>query len=95
MTPTFPVTTSVPLTMTRLSTSHDSLTRVACMSCDLSLDLHQPDPGFPDRLLGIYAGCQRWYIVDFVPGEDEAVMVLVPEARFFLKVGSPCLGWTS
>jgi hypothetical protein len=80
-------TASVSLTMTRVRTRHDLLSQIACMSCDIKLDLHQPNLACPDRLLGICEGCQRWYIVDLVPGEEEAVMVLVPDAVFLLRIG--------
>jgi hypothetical protein len=64
----------------------------ACL-VNISLDLHQPDPECPDRLLGICAGYQLWYILDLEPDEDEAVMVLVPETRLLLWIGGPLDGY--
>ena len=86
MSPRSPVTASVSLTISRFSTPPDRFSRVTCLSCDSGLNLHQPDPGSPDRLLGICVGCQNWFILDLLPDEDEAVMVLVPEARDFLRI---------
>jgi hypothetical protein len=78
--------------MVRFSTPHDDLSRIACLTCEIGLDLHQPDSGSPDRLLGICAGCQQWFILDLLPDADEAVLVLVPESRDFLKIGGPLDG---
>ena len=60
------ITVSVSLTMTRIATLRDEFSRATRMSCDFSLDLHQPEPGYPDRLLGICAGSgigtsSTWY----------------------------------
>ena len=90
-----PLTASVSLTMARFSTPRDRFSGVMCLSCEIDLDLHQPDPGSPDRLLGICSGCQHWFILDLVPDEDEGVMVLVPEARDFLRIGGPLDGQRS
>ncbi len=87
MSPKTPVTALVSLTVTRFSTSHDDFSRVTCLSCDIGLDLHQPDPGSPDRLLGICAGCQHWFILEVLTDQDGVVMVMVPEARDFLRIG--------
>jgi hypothetical protein len=63
------------------------------MSCDGSLDLLKPDAGIPDRLLGICPNCQRWHILELIPDEDEAVIVSLPEAGHFLKIGGPLDGY--
>lgn len=86
------ITVSVSLTMTRIATLRDEFSRATRMSCDFSLDLHQPEPGYPDRLLGI-CGVRHWYILDLVSYGDEAAMVLVPEASLFLKVGDELDGY--
>jgi hypothetical protein len=88
MGPRSPVTASISLTVAHLWTPSDSFCRVTCFSCDIGLELQQPDPGAPHRLLGICPGCQHWFILDLLPDADEAVMVLVPEARDFLRIGS-------
>ena len=92
MTPHLPVKALVSLAMARFPTLCDNLSQILCMSCATSLDLHQPNAGFPDRLLGICPECQRWHILDLMPDEDEAVIVSVPEAGLFLKIGGPLDG---
>ena len=90
-----PLTASVSLTMARFSTPRDRFSSVMCLACEIALDLHQPDPESPDRLLGICSGCQHWFILDLVPDEGDGVMVRVPEARDFLKIGGPLDGQRS
>jgi hypothetical protein len=92
VTPHFPVKAWVSLDMARFPTLCGNLCQFLCLSCDSSLELHQPDPGFAERLLGICPDCQRWYILDLIPDEDEAVIVSIPEAGLFLKIGGPLDG---
>lgn len=35
----------------------------ACIQCPDPLELHQPDPGQPARLLGICLSCGLWYLI--------------------------------
>jgi len=85
MTPDSPVTALASLTMSRLLTWRDDSSRVERMSCEVSLDLHQPDLASHDRLLGICAGRQHALILG--PVGEEAVMVRIPEAEFFTDLG--------
>jgi hypothetical protein len=39
----------------------------------------QPDAGSPDRLIGICEDCRHWYLLDLMPDEGAAVMVLLPD----------------
>lgn len=93
MSPHFPVKAVVSLAMVRVRTRCDNIYPFVCMSCVCSLELHQPDPRFPDRLLGVCPDCQRWHILDLIPDEDEAVMVSLPETGLFLKIGGPLDGY--
>jgi hypothetical protein len=56
------------------------------IACEGPLDLHQPDPGFPDRMVGVCMRCGRWYLLDSIPGTEEALMVLLPDGESFQKV---------
>jgi hypothetical protein len=47
---------------------------IACPACDSSLDLHQPDPFQPDRLLGTCPSCRAWCVLD----ADAAVVTVLP-----------------
>ena len=87
-----PVPAPFSLTLARMPALIENLYQASCILCDGSLDLHQPDPGLPDRLLGTCAKCQRWYILELAPGDDEAVIVQIPEVRQFLKHGGELNG---
>ena len=45
-----------------------------CPKCQSHMELHQPDPGLPERLLGTCEGCNAWHLIDVARG----VMVLLP-----------------
>jgi hypothetical protein len=67
--------------MLRFSTLPEDSGGGRCVGCDIYLDLHQPDAGLPERLVGICESCRRWYVIDMIPETDEAVMVLLPEGE--------------
>jgi hypothetical protein len=48
---------------------------VLCAQCQTVLDLHQPDPEQPDRLLGTCPDCGTWHLMDPQAG----VMYRVPD----------------
>src|SRR3954447_11206509 len=48
--------------------------KARCTKCQLPLELHQPDPELPERLLGTCEGCNAWYLMDVANG----VMVPLP-----------------
>ena len=35
-----------------------------CPGCRKTFKLHQPDPDWPDRLLGVCTHCRTWAIID-------------------------------
>ena len=72
-------TVAVPLTMRRFSTSPGDLDDGGCLVCEGPLDLHQPDVGRPDRMVGVCMKCERWYVLDSITGTDQALMILLPE----------------
>jgi hypothetical protein len=47
---------------------------MACPACGEILDIQQPNPDDPDRLLAICCNCGAWHIVD--PSENQ--MMLMP-----------------
>ncbi len=49
-----------------------------CPNCANLLDLHQPDPQLPDRLLGICPRCKTWFLIDIEVG-GEFVVSTLPE----------------
>jgi hypothetical protein len=78
-------TVAVPLTMRRFSRLPEDLDDGGCLACEGALDLHQPDVGSPDRVVGVCIGCGRWYLLDSIPGSDEAVMVMLPDGESLQK----------
>ena len=89
----FSVKALVSLAIVRVETGCDNKCAFMCMSCVCSLELYQPDSRFPDRLLGVCSKCEHWHIIDLIPDEDEVVMVLLPEAGLFQKIGGPLDGY--
>jgi hypothetical protein len=75
-------TIRVPLTMRVVSTSPHAVDRGRCLACEGCLDLQQPDAEDPDRLLGICEVCRLWYVIDLVPGTDDAVMLQLPRGDY-------------
>ena len=76
-------TVAVPLTMRRFSSLPEDLDDGGCLACKGPLDLHQPDVGSPDRMVGVCMKCGRWYLLDSIAGTDEALMVLLPDSESF------------
>jgi hypothetical protein len=76
-------TVQVTLTMLRFSTAPQDIDGGCCLACDEYLDLHQPDAGSPDRMVGICDRCGRWYLIVVTSGTDDAVMVLLPDGEYF------------
>jgi hypothetical protein len=59
------------------------LTELDCLSCGESLTIHQPENGFPDRMLGTCESCHNWYLWDFHADGNHAVMVSLPDRGYF------------
>ena len=85
-------TIPVPLAMLRFSTLPQDLDEGYCLVCDAYLELYQPDADAPDRLVGICERCSRWYLIDIVPGTDDAVMILLPKGGYFQDALADGLG---
>lgn len=52
-----------------------------CSQCDCELDLHQPNPATPERLLATCNDCGAWFLVDLQPDDAMArVTHLTPPA---------------
>ena len=73
-------TVPVPLALLRFSTSPDAIDEGCCLACDAYLDLHQPDAGSPEWLVGVCGRCGHWYLIDLTPETDEGLMTLLPGA---------------
>lgn len=71
-------TISLALGLLALSPDGEDTAAVRCPACRRPLTLHQPDPGWPDRLVGTCEGCRTWLLIDAamgvmvrLPGEEE------------------------
>lgn len=49
-----------------------------CFQCAEQVEVHQPEPEGPDRLLGTCPGCGAWYLLDALADRSEVAMVLLP-----------------
>ncbi len=78
-------TIAVPLTIRPFSSRPEDLDNGGCLTCGGSLDLHQPDIGSPDRMVGICQQCASWYLLAAIPGSNEAVMVRMPDVETVQK----------
>jgi hypothetical protein len=76
---------AVDLALIRFPTTVEGLSQLCCLGCGVPMDLHHPDAGFPERMLGTCDACRCWYLMDLVPGRPEAVMVLLPDGDHFLR----------
>lgn len=50
---------------------------VPCACCEGTLDVHQPEPERPERLLGTCPDCGAWYLID----DDAHMMLALPDPR--------------
>jgi hypothetical protein len=48
--------------------SLESRALTPCQKCGCELQLHQPDPDLPTRLLGTCEECKSWFLLDLVAG---------------------------
>jgi hypothetical protein len=78
-------TIAIPLTIRRFSSLPEDLDDGGCLTCGGSLDLHQPDAGSPDRIVGVCPKCESLYLLDTIPGTNEAVMVRLPDGETLRK----------
>jgi hypothetical protein len=46
----------------------EDVARAGCPGCGAPLELHQPDPECPERLLGTCPRCGGWFLLDGVSG---------------------------
>lgn len=77
---------SVSLRFTTVSVPPDGLSAVPCLRCEKLLDIHQPNPEQPERILATCEACKRWYLVDCNPEGTEAVVVTLPPPETFREV---------
>ena len=84
MHPNAPRRVPTALDVIPFSTPSGDLAWVRCIKCSESLDLHQPESDFPDRLLGVCKSCRCWLLVELVPNKPEAVLILLPDGEWVL-----------
>jgi hypothetical protein len=52
------------LDLIRLLQGPADLTEIGCPGCGTDIEVHQPDPRRPVRLLGVCPSCAAWYLID-------------------------------
>ncbi|MBX6315178.1 MAG: hypothetical protein IRY99_20050 [Isosphaeraceae bacterium] len=85
MLPQTPRGTSIEVKILRVPAPVAPLGKIDCLHCGTPLEIHQPEGGLPERLLGTCEHCHSWYLWDLGPAGDWAALVLLPAARHVLK----------
>ncbi|WP_169981345.1 hypothetical protein [Tautonia rosea] len=80
------VNKAATVTVMGVSLGETPLSSVLCLSCDREMTLHQPDDGFPERMLATCSHCRLWYLWDFDTDSNEAVVVLLPDRDYFKSI---------
>lgn len=57
------------LIVLRFSAAVERPIRAHCLNCDLPLALSQPDPGSPERLIGVCQQCKHWFFIHLIPDQ--------------------------
>lgn len=50
-----------------------------CPGCRAGLNVHQPEPDQPDRLLGTCPGCGLWSLIVVVADDDQVALYPLPD----------------
>jgi hypothetical protein len=64
-----------------------------CLECRGELELHQPDPSVPERMLATCSACKTWYLLDAPSADSPVVMIVLPRPghpREVLNGRAPC-----
>jgi hypothetical protein len=56
----------------------------SCPRCGCPLDLHQPQPSLPERLLGTCDSCDSWALIEVGPDGAKTITVVLPETTGLL-----------
>jgi hypothetical protein len=78
-----PIESSIPVKITLISLHADHISTLRCPACSESMELHQPDAGFPERMLWTCERCGTWFLMDLSPDKPEAVLVCLPDNGYF------------
>ena len=57
-----------------------------CPACQGELDLQQPDPGDPTRLLAICLDCTSWFLVQVQEELDQQLVISLPQPESIRRV---------
>jgi hypothetical protein len=71
-------TLSVTMPVTEVFLCRADSDWVCCLNCGASLNLVQPKTEEPQRLVGTCDQCGCWYLLDWLPGTAEGLMLLLP-----------------
>ena len=77
---------TVTVALTVISLLPDVVQAVGCTSCGELMNLHQPETGFPERMLWTCELCGTWFLMDLIPESSEAVLVCLPDGPYFRNV---------
>jgi hypothetical protein len=74
---------TIAVALTLISLHPDDIGSQPCPTCSNLMDLHQPDSGFPERMLWTCDHCATWFLMDIIPEKLEAVLVCLPDHGHF------------
>ncbi len=74
---------TISVALTRISLHADDIGTQLCPTCSNPMDLHQPDSGFPERMLWTCDHCATWFLMDFDPSGHSAVLTCLPDHGHF------------
>jgi hypothetical protein len=76
--PRLPRSVRVSLKTRTIALPSNGLDPIPCPACESALAIHQPDPQWPEQLLGVCGACGEWYLLWVNKGETEALVMHLP-----------------
>jgi hypothetical protein len=54
------------------------LSDLRCPACKSFLDIHQPDPIQPERILGTCSECGAWHLIEVLDATEQMIVLQLP-----------------
>lgn len=69
----------------------DELSALKCRDCKGVIDIHQPNPAQPERILGTCSKCGSWYLIEPQTEGDRTMVLQLPDLA---EISHPAVGAT-
>jgi hypothetical protein len=76
-------------TVTPLPVSDEGIEPPVCRECEVDLNVHQPDEGRPEHLLGTCPCCGAWYLIELNSELTEAFLIDMPNVSLIHSAAAP------